>query len=345
MESLKVSLPKVRLAVLLLGLLTILLPFEIWALPIRGSVLAAESHSQPLTRVQAMAQVAVPDQNQLMEDVRILASTDFGGRPAGLNQKARAYLRRRFEAVGIKPFPSGYEQAFTFRRKYERDSETGVNLMGYIPGTRSPNSYLVIGAHYDHLGWRRGNVYPGADDNASGVATMLAAAAWFKAHPPIHSILFVAFDAEELGTKGSSYFVDALPVPKEQVVMNLNLDMVSRSDKNEIYAAGTSYRPDFKALVQQAAARSSVAVRYGHDAWFAHGDNWTDSSDTGPFNEAGIPFLFFGVEDHSDYHRPGDTFEHIAQAFFVKSANLIVDTAAVLDQNLDEVKAKRSWWP
>jgi Zn-dependent M28 family amino/carboxypeptidase len=291
----------------------------------------------------AMAQATVPDEKQLMEDVRILASTDFGGRATGTegSQKARTYLRKRFEAAGVKAFPSGYEQVFTFRRKFWRTTETGVNLMGYIPGTRSPKSYLVVSAHYDHLGTQKGRLYPGADDNASGVAAMLAVAAWFKAHPPAHSILFAAFDAEELGMEGSRYFVGALPVPKDQVVMNLNLDMVSRSDKNEIYVGGISKRSDFKPLVQQAAARSSVALKYGHDAWYAHGENWTDSSDQAPFHDAGIPFLFFGVEDHPDYHHPSDTFEHIPQAFFAKTANLIVDTATVLDQHLDEVRAKR----
>jgi len=293
-----------------------------------------------------MAQASVPDQKQLIDDVRILASTDFGGRATGTegNHKARAYLRKRFEAIGINAFPFGYEQPFTFTRRFWRTTENGVNLMGYIPGTRSPKSYLVISAHYDHLGYRKGKLYPGADDNASGVAVMLAAAAWFKAHPPAHSILFVAFDGEELGMKGSSHFVGALPVPKDQVVMNLNLDMVSRNDKNEIYVAGTNKRSDFKPLVQQAAARSSVAIKYGHDSLFAHGANWTDSSDQGPFHDAGIPFIMFGVEDHADYHHPGDTFEKIPQAFFTKTANLIVDTATVLDQHLDEVKAKRSWW-
>ncbi len=291
----------------------------------------------------AMAQAVVPDQNQLMEDVRILASNEFAGRATGTDgsQKARAYLRKRFEAIGIKAFPSGYEQAFTFRRRFWRDVKTGVNLMGYIPGSRSPKSYLVISAHYDHLGSLRGQLYPGADDNASGVATMMAIAAWFKAHPPAHSIMFVAFDAEELGMEGSRYFVGALPVPKDQVVMNLNLDMVSRSDKNEIYVGGTSKRSDLKPLVQQAATRSSVTLKYGHDSLFSHGDNWTDSSDHAAFHEAGIPFLFFGVEDHPDYHHLGDIFEHIPQAFFAKTASLIVDTAAVLDQHLDEVRANR----
>jgi len=291
----------------------------------------------------AMAQATVQDQNQLMADVRILASTDFAGRATGTegSHKARTYLRKRFEAVGIQAFPSGYEQAFTFRRRFWRDDKTGVNLMGYIPGIRSPRSYLVISAHYDHLGRLKGKLYPGADDNASGVATMLAAADWFKSHPPSHSILFVAFDAEEHGMEGSRYFVGALPVPKDQVVMNLNLDMVSRSDRNEIYVAGTSHSSYFKPLLQQAAGRSSVKLKYGHDSLFGRGDNWTDSSDQAPFHQAGIPFLHFGVEDHPDYHRPGDTFARIPQAFFAKAASLIVDTAAVLEQHLDEVKAKR----
>jgi hypothetical protein len=298
----------------------------------------------------ASAPAPVVDGAGLLADARTLSSPEFAGRRTGSegSRKAQAFLRGRYEALGLEPFGAGYAQPFSFThtsikglltpgRAYQTAYPSAANYIGYVPGSARPQRYIVVSAHYDHLGTKDGKVYPGADDNASGVAAMLAIAAWFKAHPPQHTIVFAAFDGEELGTQGARAFLAALPFPKAQLVMNLNLDMVSHNDDNEIFAAGTSYTPAFKPLMEQAAARHSVKVRLGHDrSQLVSGsvEDWTGSSDHGPFHEAGVPFLYFGVEDHADYHAPSDAFERINQPFFIGVANLLVDVAATLDANL-----------
>jgi Zn-dependent M28 family amino/carboxypeptidase len=292
----------------------------------------------------------VVDSARLLDDVRTLSSADFGGRRTGTDgsRKAQAFLQGRFEALGLKHFGAAYAEPFAFAhtsvkglvtpgRTYKTEYPSAVNYIGYIAGSARPERFIVVSAHYDHLGEKAGKLYPGADDNASGVAAMLAIAAWFKAHPPRHSIVFAAFDGEELGLRGARAFLAALPFAREQLALNLNLDMVSHNDKNEIFAAGTSYTPSLKPLVAQAAARNTVDVRLGHDrSQLVAGsvEDWTGSSDHGPFHEAGVPFLYFGVEDHPDYHAASDTFAHINPTFFASVANLLVDVAATLDTNL-----------
>lgn len=290
------------------------------------------------------------DSARLLDDVRTLSSAQFAGRRTGSDgsRKAQAYLQGRFEALGLKPFGAGYATPFSFTqtsikglimpgRTYKTEYPSAVNYIGYIAGRTRPERFIVVSAHYDHLGLKGGKLYPGADDNASGVAAMLAIAAWFKSHPPRHSIVFAAFDGEELGLQGARAFLATLPFEKAQLALNLNLDMVSRNDNNEIFVAGTSYTPALKPLVAQAAARNTVSVRLGHDhSQLVAGtvEDWTGSSDHGPFHEAGVPFLYFGVEDHAGYHAPGDSFEQINQAFFSRVANLLVDVAITLDTNL-----------
>ncbi|MDC8759480.1 M20/M25/M40 family metallo-hydrolase [Janthinobacterium fluminis] len=293
------------------------------------------------------------ERSVLLDDVRTLASDAFEGRRTGTagSHRARAYLRERFGAIGLLPFGADYLQPFAFStrsvanlftpgRPYRTAYADAANIVGYIRGSAAPQRYLVVSAHYDHLGVRGGKLYPGADDNASGVAAMLAIASYFKAHPPRHSVLFAAFDAEELGLQGARAFVAAPPVPRAQLRANLNLDMLAHNDSNEIFVAGTYPWPALKPLLAQAAARSSVRVLLGHDRpLLAAGlvESWNDSSDHAPFNEAGIPFLYFGVADHADYHAPSDTYAHINAAFFVRVSNLLVDVAARMERELDSI--------
>jgi Zn-dependent M28 family amino/carboxypeptidase len=295
--------------------------------------------------VEPVAKPAL-DRAALLADVRTLASPEFAGRRTGTegSRLAQAYLTRRFEQAGIKPFGASYAMPFAFtqtRAGVKTAYPAAVNLVGHIRGSVHPERYLVVSAHYDHLGVKDGATYLGADDNASGVAAMLAVAAHFKQHAPRNTIVFVAFDAEEIGHNGASAFMNAAPFPIAKVALNLNLDMVSRNSGNEIYAAGTRYTPRLKALVEKAAAGSSVNVRFGHDSMVAGAPpdhDWTGASDHAAFHKAGIPFLYFGVEDHADYHQPSDSFANIEPKFFGEAARLIISTAVVLDQNLDALK-------
>lgn len=284
----------------------------------------------------AQAQHAQVDADQLLGDVRTLAAPEFEGRGTGTagNEKARAYLLERVRATGIEPLGKAYLQPFSFIRKNGKPVSNAANIAGIVRGTSTPDRFIVLTAHYDHLGIKGGKIHPGADDNASGVAVVLAAARWFKANPPAHSIVFVLFDGEEMGLQGARHFVKTLPLAKDKITANMNFDMVGRNERNEINVAGTSYTPSLRGPVEQAARRSTLKVTFGHDKpkLLTTMDDWTNSSDHGAFHEAGIPFLYFGVEDHKDYHRPGDTFENLMPEFFVKAAQFAIDTAATIDR-------------
>ena len=117
------------------------------------------------------------DYTQLLEDVRILSADDMQGRDTGSDggARARAYIISRFEALGVAPSPMGREQPFEAPGSTPEGVKTfnGVNILGQIPGTRVGGRWIVVTAHYDHVGVHGGQIFNGADDNASGVATML----------------------------------------------------------------------------------------------------------------------------------------------------------------------------
>src|SRR5205085_3869362 len=121
------------------------------------------------------------------------------------------------------------------------------------------------GGDEDRLGSRGGVVDPGGGDNAAGVGALLAAATWFRAHPPRHSILFVAFDGEEKGLRGALAFVDKPPVPLASMLVDLNFDMVSRNPQGEIFLSGLYANPQLKAVVDPVRAGATPTIVYGHD--------------------------------------------------------------------------------
>lgn len=286
------------------------------------------------------------DRDSLLADVRELASEKYAGRRVDSEggRLAADYLVGRLQALGITPLLPGYRQPFSFQRKRIRQFWTGgiethgVNLLGVIRGSAQPEHYLVVSAHYDHLGERGGKIFPGADDNASGVATLLAAAAHFKAHPPAHSIVFALFDGEETGMAGARHFVDSDVLPMARVRLNLNFDMLSRSSDRVLFATGTWQHPNLKTLIDPLRAQAPVLLLYGHDQPrpFWDSEDWVHASDHGRFHDAGVPFLYLGVPDHADYHRPGDTFAAIDADFFVDCAGFALSLIAAVDAGLPE---------
>jgi Zn-dependent M28 family amino/carboxypeptidase len=296
------------------------------------------------------------DAATLLQDVRTLSSPAMEGRKVGTpgGARARAYIAQRFAALGLEPvFGRSYEQPFRFvpfrgiqfwRKGFWRTPQPidGVNLAGRLRGTVAPEQVIVVSAHYDHLGVRDGRLYPGADDNASGVGAMLAAAQWFRAHPPRHTLLFVAFDGEEKGLRGAYAFAEQPPVPLQQVLLNLNFDMVSRNPQGEIFLSGLYANPQLQPLLDPVRRRAVPTILYGHDhpRPFWDMDDWTDQSDHGVFAERGIPFVYLGVADHPGYHAPGDTFEHIDPKFYLGVADSIIDIVSALDA-ADAVQLRR----
>ena len=287
------------------------------------------------------------DGERAINDVRTLAADSFAGRrvgtPGGL--KARAYVEAAMRQSGARMVGGSYVHPIPFRRA-DSSVVDAANVIGYVQGTRRPGRYIVISGHYDHVGIGRvvagDSIYNGADDNASGTAAMLELARYFAANRPEHSILFVGFDAEEGGLRGARAFVENPPVPRDSIVMNVNMDMISRSEKGELYAVGTYAYPALRPYIERAQVEARIRLLTGHEGPTATGsDNWTNSSDHGPFNRAGIPFLYFGVEDHPGYHQPSDEFQFITQDFYVNAIETVLDVVLGLDRELEPVMAAR----
>lgn len=274
-----------------------------------------------------------------LDDVRILSADDMEGRGVGTpgGAKARAYIVKRFSQIGLRPQGASFERPFTFKPKFGKEV-TGVNLVARIQGTSSSDKVLVVSAHYDHLGVRKGQVYNGADDNASGIAGLLAVAEAFKARPPRHTVLIVAFDGEENGLRGAKAFVADPPVPLATIGMNVNFDMISKNAKNQLYVSGAGPQPWLKPVLEGVAKTTSVKLLLGHDT-DAQGkeNNWTAQSDQGPFAEAGVPWVYFGVEDHPEYHQPTDDFATVPQDFFKRAVATVVTATRALDGDLDRL--------
>jgi Zn-dependent M28 family amino/carboxypeptidase len=274
------------------------------------------------------------DSSQMVTDLQQLSSNGFKGRKADYPEIVLTHqlIQSRLRQAGVDSFALGYQQNFTVGASTVQHK----NLVGFIRGSTRPDEYIVMGAHYDHIGVNgSGDVYNGADDNASGVAAVLAAAKYFSAHPPKHSIIFALWAAEEIGLKGSQYFTNNLPtgISLANLKFNLNLDMIARSDNNKIWGCGLFHYPGYRYLVDSLQGKTTVQLLSGYDNTSAP-DDWTYQSDQGSFHQKGIPFLYLGVEDHVDYHQVTDEFNKINLTRFVENANIAAQMMLLLDRKL-----------
>lgn len=290
----------------------------------------------------ASACAATPGARAL-DDVRILSDDAMQGRAPGTpgSALARAHILKRFGEIGLSPIGAGFEQPFSFTRR-DGTKVDAINLVARIPGTARDGKAIVVTAHYDHLGVRGGEIYNGADDNASGVAGLLAVAEAFKASPPRHDVILAVVDAEEGGLRGAHAFVANPPVPLSTIALNINFDMLSKNPKNELYASGASPFPALKPILDKVAATAPVTLKLGHDT-DADGaqNNWTNQSDHYAFAVKGVPWVYFGVEDHPEYHKSTDDFATIPQDFFRRSVATVVAASLALDRDLDTLQPAR----
>ncbi|RZS95531.1 M28 family peptidase [Cecembia calidifontis] len=276
------------------------------------------------------------DAEELLKDMAYLSSDELEGRrPLSEGSlKAREYIRSRFEALGLTSQYRNYTQYFNFTHRRDGQLfENAANIIGFVPGAET-EKLIVVMAHYDHLGKVGDKIFNGADDNASGTAAVLALARYFSAHRPKHSMMFVALDGEEMGHQGAKALVADFPFPLEQIVLNINMDMISRNVDQELYAVGTYHYPHLKPLIEKVSSGRNPKLLFGHDQPESGRDDWTLASDHAQFHLKGIPFIYFGVEDHEDYHQETDTFDRIDQKFYVDAVQLILDVLISLDKNL-----------
>ncbi|MFY0591711.1 MAG: M28 family peptidase [Roseivirga sp.] len=269
----------------------------------------------------------------MLDDLRRLSHDAAKGRKTGTPgaEAARRFIIGQFTDMGAKKLKKGYRHSFTFKNKAEEEIE-GVNVVGYIRGKE--DKAFVITAHYDHLGVRDSLIYNGADDNASGVSALLGLMEYFRANKPRHTLIFAALDSEEMGLRGATAFLEDEKIPLEEIVLNINMDMISINDKNELYVAGTHHYPKLKPIIEKIDP-APLQLKLGHDTPDLGYNDWTSQSDHGAFHKKGIPFLYFGVEDHAHYHKPTDTFENVNQTFYKRATHAILDCILALDINLN----------
>jgi hypothetical protein len=277
-----------------------------------------------------------PDTALVMRDVRYLASDQLEGRGTGSpgNDSSAAYIARRFASIGLSPaFPPAdvslcspvtgrtdracdgrFLQPFVARSVAAAHAglpsampthNVAAVLRGTDPALR--DEYVIVGAHFDHLGRSTfgaldpdavNAVHNGADDNASGTAAVLELARVLRRSPPKRSVIFVTFSGEELGLLGSQYFVEHLPVPIERVRAMLNFDMVGRLRDDRLIVYGAATATEMSEIIARANAVAPLQVT-------ATGDGF-GASDHSSFYAKNLPVLHFFTNVHDDYHKATD---------------------------------------
>jgi aminopeptidase YwaD len=215
---------------------------------------------------------------------------------------------------------------------------TVQNVAGWIPGQdpNLSNQVVVIGAHYDHLGYGgdfsldpqgNGKIHPGADDNASGVQSVLWLAERLKAERKNQRpILIVFFTAEESGLIGAKHFVENLPLqPGQKLVTMLNLDMVGRLDNNRLSVLALRSALEFSGIIEQANSQAGFDL--------VRSDSGFGSSDHAAFLQMKIPSLFFTTGAHLDYHRPSDSSEKINAPGMLRVTEFVYLVSSLIDAN------------
>ena len=262
----------------------------------------------------------------MQADLTYLASPALEGRRAGTpgNDSAAVYIARRYRDLGLhgafndsscgRPAPCEriYFQLFRFP-----GAERSQNVAAIVPGTDSTltTEYVVVGAHYDHLGrtnedaldpWPFPMMHLGADDNGSGTVGVLEPARRLAADPARRSIIFANFSAEEMGLIGSNVFVENSPVQRDSIIAMFNLDMIGRLRGKHLilYRGGDNKR--FDRLVDSVERLPPVL-----DFDLDRTPTSRATSDEISFERAGIPVLGFFTDFHADYHRAGDVVARI----------------------------------
>ncbi len=277
---------------------------------------------------------------ELGHHVDVLAADALEGREAGSRggRAAGTYLAEVLAENHIQPAgeDGGYFQSFGSGYR---------NVLGILPGSDPQLSHecIVLGAHYDHVGFGTarnsfgpvGEIHNGADDNASGTAGILEVMQAFMAlpEPPRRSVLFAFWDGEEMGLLGSKHWVAHPTVPLKQVVFAFNADMIGRLRANRVEVYGARSAPGLRKRVSRENAEFGLELDF---MWQVNGD-----SDHYSFFEREIPFLMLHTGLHEDYHRPSDDADRINREGLQSISRLIFRLALDLAE-ADEVPAFRA---
>ena len=246
-------------------------------------------------------------EERLRDHLYLLTSEELRGREAGTEDAAKAsdYIAEQFAAMGLEPYiGDSYFQYFTVAGA---PNKTFRNVIGIIEGNNPAlsNRYIVVGAHYDHLGVQLGQTYPGADDNASGTSALIELARNLLANRDKlgRSVIIVAFDAEEMGLHGSNYLAEVMPA--DRIDLMISMDMIGWLEEAErltIEGVGTIDN-GVEWILGLPPSINLKLKQYERSVMTA--------TDTRGFAQAGVPTFAVTTGTVSPYHKPGDTADKI----------------------------------
>jgi hypothetical protein len=263
-----------------------------------------------------------PDSLAIRRDVEYLASPALAGRLTGTpgNDSAAAYIARRYAALGLDPLAPQYLQRFVARPPAHNGQSPSLptqNVIAIARGTDPVlrNQYVVVGAHFDHLGLStefsldpndKTSARVGADDNASGTAAVMELARLVKRNPTKRSIIFANFSGEEEGVLGSMYMVDHFPVAVDSISAMLNFDMVGRLTNDILLVSGHGTAKELPSIISAANVAPMFRISGDSDGF--------GPSDHSAFYAKNVPVLHFFTNQHDDYHKASDTPDKINAA-------------------------------
>ncbi|MBA5793174.1 M28 family peptidase [Flavobacterium sp. xlx-214] len=322
-----------------------------------GSISASAQKSKD--RVKEMIENLSKD--ELIKHLTIIAGDEMEGRKTGeAGQKMAAnYLRNFYKKLEIEALP-GTDNYFqkvpseAMKRMFSPKLNDSENVVAYIKGSEKPDEYIVISAHYDHVGVTNGEIYNGADDNGTGTTALLEMArmlqiAYKNGNKPKRSIVFLHCTGEEYGLHGSRYFVNSKIIPLENIVADLNVDMIGRRDfvyeknkKDYIYLVGSDKLSTELHDISEAMNKkyTNLTLDYTYNAE-KHPEMIYYRSDHYNFAKFNIPVIFYYSGEHADYHKPTDTVDKIDFDQMLKRTQLIFVTAWELANRNERIKLKQ----
>jgi Zn-dependent M28 family amino/carboxypeptidase len=256
------------------------------------------------------------DSNMVRKHLYTLASDDMQGRKSGTTgiEKAAVYIESEFKKIGLSTFGDleNYRQTFTFKNRSTKETITSSNIIGVLEGKSKKEEYVIISAHYDHLGMKKSGgvdlIYNGANDDASGVTGVLALAAYFKEVGHERTLVFAAFTAEEMGLIGSTHFGKGIDATK--FVAGINLEMIGKTPSfgpNTAWLTGFE-RSDFGTIIQRNLEGTGYQLFPDPYKKF----NLFFRSDNASLARLGVPSHTFSttpIDVDPDYHKVSDESE------------------------------------
>ncbi|HAJ81228.1 MAG: peptidase M28 [Zunongwangia sp.] len=308
-----------------------------------ASLVGCGAHQKDVDNADPMKYAETITPSDLKERVYIFASDEFEGRETGEpgQKKAAEYLKEQYKNFDIPSALGGDDYFQEVPKSYFRgDTKASENVVAFIKGSEKPEEVLVISSHYDHVGMDKdGNVFNGADDDASGTMGVVEIAQAFSeavkdGYTPKRSILFLNNTGEEKGLVGSKFYTDNPIFPLEETVANLNIDMIGRIDPdhegndNYIYLIGSD-----KLSTELHELSEEVNSKYMNlDLDYTYNDENDPNrfyyrSDHYNFAKNNVPVIFYFNGVHADYHKITDTPDKINYDALSKRARLVFLTA------------------